>query len=131
MKALKAGLVYFAVVFGAGFGLGFMRVLWLEPRFGTRWAELAESPVMLVVMVLAARWIVRRFDVPRVSAARLVMGFSALAFMQAAEFGLVLSLRGMTIAQYLAVRDPVSGAVYYLLLAVLALLPLLLARGGR
>jgi ABC-type iron transport system FetAB permease component len=58
------------------------------------------------------------------------MGFVALAFMLIAEFGLVLSLRGMTIGQYFATRDPVSGAVYYAMLLLFALLPYLYARRG-
>ena len=59
MQMAKAGLLYFALVFGTGFLLGPIRLLWLVPRFGTRIAELMEMPVMLVVIVLAARWTVR------------------------------------------------------------------------
>ena len=60
MQILKAGLLYFALVFGAGFVLGVLRVMCVVPRFGTRMAELMETPIMLVVTILAARWIVRR-----------------------------------------------------------------------
>lgn len=60
MKTLKAGLFYFALVFGAGFVLGTIRILWIVPNFGTRTAELMETPIMLVVIIFAALWIVRR-----------------------------------------------------------------------
>jgi hypothetical protein len=40
-KVLKAGALYFALVFGAGFVLGSIRVLWLVPRIGERTAELS------------------------------------------------------------------------------------------
>ena len=60
MQILKAGALYFALVFGAGFVLGAIRILWIVPRFGTRIAELMETPIMFVVTILAARWIVRR-----------------------------------------------------------------------
>jgi hypothetical protein len=130
MQVLKTGALYFALVFGAGFLLGPIRILWLEPRVGTRWAELTEAPIMLAVMLLAARWIVRRFHLPRTPSVRLGMGFVALAFMLIAEFGLVLSLRGMTMEQYFATRDPVSGTVYYALLLLFALLPYLYGRRG-
>jgi hypothetical protein len=130
MQVLNMGALYFAIVFGAGFLLGPIRILWLEPRVGTRWAELTEAPIMLVVMLLATRWIVRRFRVPRTPSGRLGMGFVALALLLGAEFGLVLSLRGMTIGQYLATRDPVSGTVYYVMLLLFALLPYLYARRG-
>ena len=42
MPILKAGVLYFALVFGAGFVLGPFRILWLVPHFGTRTAELLE-----------------------------------------------------------------------------------------
>jgi hypothetical protein len=37
---IRAGLVYFAFVLGAGFVLGVVRVPFLVPRIGERWAEL-------------------------------------------------------------------------------------------
>jgi hypothetical protein len=60
MQILKAGTFYFVLVFGAGFVLGPIRILLAAPRFGTRVAELMEAPIMFVVTILAARWIVRR-----------------------------------------------------------------------
>ena len=127
MKSTKAGILYFALVFGAGFALGPIRVLWLVPRVGDRAAELIEAPIMLAVMVLAARAITRRLAVSAAASARLSMGFTGLALMLAAEFGLVLWLRGVTLQDYFAGRDPVAALVYYALLGVFALTPLLLA----
>ncbi|HQZ45269.1 MAG TPA: hypothetical protein PK042_04090 [Usitatibacteraceae bacterium] len=127
MKSTKAGILYFALVFGAGFALGPIRVLWLVPRVGDRAAELIEAPIMLAVMVLAARAITRRLAVSAAASARLAMGLTGLALMLAAEFGLVLWLRGITLQDYFAGRDPVAALVYYALLGVFALTPLLLA----
>lgn len=39
-QSIKAGLAYFALVFGTGFVLGAVRVTLLVPRFGERIAEL-------------------------------------------------------------------------------------------
>lgn len=128
-KNLKAGAVYFALAFGAGFVLGVARVLWLVPRFGARNAELLEAPVMLLVSVAAARWTVRRLEVPPSAGSRLAVGLVALALLLAMEFGVVLWIRGLSLADYVAHRDPVSGAVYIALLATFAVLPLLVARG--
>jgi hypothetical protein len=36
MQILRAGVFYFALVFGAGFVLGTIRTLWVVPRVGTR-----------------------------------------------------------------------------------------------
>ncbi len=128
MQTLKAGILYFAVVFGAGFVLGPIRILWAVPRFGTRMAELMETPFMLPVIIVAARWIVRRLALPSIPSSRLGMGCIALGLMVVAEFTLVLWLRGLSISEYLASRDPVSGTVYYAMLAVFAIMPLLVAR---
>jgi len=128
MQVLKAGAAYFAFVFAVGFVLGTIRTLWLVPRVGMRTAELTEMPVMLAVTILAARWTVLRLSVPAMWSARLEMGCMALVLMLVAEFGFVLWIRGITIKQYFATRDPVSGAAYYLMLVVFAVMPLLVAR---
>ena len=60
LPILKAGVLYFALVFEAGFVLGTIRTLWIVPRLGTRLAELMETPIMFVITILAARWTVRR-----------------------------------------------------------------------
>lgn len=128
MRALKAGATYFLLVFGAGFALGPIRILLLQPRIGERLAELAEMPVMLIVTFVAARWVVRRFRLPPVPALRLAVGTIALMLLVCAELTLVLWLRGLSIPQYLAQRDPVSGAAYLAALVFVALAPALVRR---
>jgi hypothetical protein len=124
--ALKAGVIYFAIVFGAGFFLGTVRTLWVVPRFGTRSAELMEAPIMLVVTILAARWVFGHLAAPVSLSGRLGIGYIALGFMLAAEFALVRLVRQQSIREYLASRDPVSGAVYYGMLVLYALMPAIL-----
>ena len=128
LAILKSGVLYFALVFGAGFVLGPIRILWAVPRFGTRAAELMEAPIMLGVIVVAAWWIVRRLGVPNTLPRRIGMGCLALGPLLAAEFALVLRLRGLSFADYLADRDPVAGTVYCLLLGALAVMPLFVHR---
>lgn len=102
--------------------LGPARVLWLEPRVGVRAAELLEMPVMLAVIVLAARHVNRRFaghDAVRT-------GLVALGLLLGAEVGLGVALTGQTVEQVLFGRDPVSGTAYYLALAAFAAMPWLL-----
>jgi hypothetical protein len=130
-RIVKAGLLYFALVFGAGFVLGALRILLLAPRIGTRAAELVETPVMVAISWFAAGWIVRRLEVPQATRPRLGMGLVALALMLVAEFSLVLRLRGLTLEEYFATRDPVSGAAYYSALVLLALMPLIVGRRWR
>lgn len=129
--AIRAGLAYFSVVFATGFALGTLRVLWLVPRLGERLAELAETPLMLLVSLLAARWVVRRFAVPDASMPRLQVGLLALALLVCCELTVVLAIRGLTFTEYLETRDPVSGTVYLASLALFAVLPALVGREER
>jgi hypothetical protein len=130
VRVLKPAVVYFALVFGAGFVLGTLRVLWVVPRVGIRMAELGESPLMLLASVLAARWINQHFPGGDPPIARLGIGLIALAFLLASEIVLGVALRGGSALEVLLNRDPVSGTVYYALLGVFAVLPWLLARGA-
>jgi hypothetical protein len=127
-QILKAGILSFALVFGAGFVLGAVRTLLVVPRVGTRMAELMEMPIMLVVTIVVSRRVVLRLLVPFVPFARLGMGGIALGLLLVAEFGFVLWVRGLSIRQYFASRDRVSGAVYYVMLVLFAVMPLFVAR---
>jgi hypothetical protein len=133
MRELRGGLAYFALVFGAGFLLGCIRVPVLVPRLGVRTAELLEMPVMFVVIVAAARLVNRRFLGGRGFAKQLVAGLIALALLVTSELVLAVALGGESVAEYLANRDPVSGSVYLLLLVLFALMPAMLGghRPGR
>jgi hypothetical protein len=128
MQILKAGFLNFALVFGAGFVLGTVRVLWIVPRFGVRAAELMETPIMLAAVILSARWTVRRLALPPKPSLRLGVGLVALGLLLLAELTVVLWMRGLTIREYVANRDPVAGAVYVAMLLVFAAMPLFVAR---
>jgi pimeloyl-ACP methyl ester carboxylesterase len=123
---LRAASLYFLAVFGAGFVLGVVRALWLVPQVGTRAAELIEMPLMLAVMIYAARRVVGRYSLSPRPRVRLAVGGLASASLLAVELAVVLPMRGVSFGEYWARLDPVSGSVYYALLAVYALLPLLI-----
>ena len=128
VRILKAGVLYFGVVFVAGFVLGTIRVIWVVPRVGERTAELIEAPLMLVVTIVSARWVVRRFAVPPLALQRLAIGLVGLGLLLVAELVVVLLVRGLTLREYIASRDAVSGTVYLALLAVFAVMPMLVRR---
>ena len=130
MKVWIPAGVYFALVFGVGFALGVARVLWLAPSIGERAAELLETPLMLGACFILARFVVRRFP-GRTRPEYLASGMLALALLLAFEFTVVLGLRGLSLNEYFASRDPVSGAVYAGSLFVFALLPWLISGGTR
>jgi len=103
-----------------------VRVLWLLPRLGERTAELLEMPLMLVACILAALWVVRRFALSPSPSLRLTVGFIALVLLIAAELTMVLGVRGLSLAEYIASRDPVSSIVYLAMLGIYALMPFIL-----
>ena len=123
ITGFKAALAYFALVLGTGFVLGTIRVPILVPRLGARYAELLEMPVMLIVVVLAARYVVRRFRLAPDLSVRLMVGFAALLMSVLAELLLAAALQDLSVAQYLASRDPVSGSAYLFVLLLFALMP--------
>jgi hypothetical protein len=128
MHILKPALVYALIVFGAGFVLGTIRVLFVLPLLGERTAELLEMPLMLAVIVLAARWITRRYLQQAQPRDLLAVGGIATGWMLAAEFLVGLILRWLSPMEVLVNRDPVSGTAYYLSLLLFACMPRLLAR---
>jgi hypothetical protein len=127
VPTVKAAASYFALVLGTGFVLGSIRVPFLVPRLGERYAELLEMPFMFVAILMAARFVVRRFDLPARLTVRLGVGFAALALTVVAELLLATVLQDRSIMDYIASRDPVSGSVYVAMLLVFALMPAILA----
>jgi hypothetical protein len=123
-----AAASYFALVFGAGFLFGLVRVPLVVPRLGERAAELLEAPVMFGVMFFASRYVTRRFALATSPRRALSAGLLALALMIATELLLAVALQGRSVAGYIAGRDPVSGSVYLVSLLVYGALPWLHAR---
>jgi hypothetical protein len=123
VQVLWLGGLYFVIVFGVGFLLGPVRVLWLEPRVGARTAELIEAPIMLAAIVLAGRWAYHRARAQGVAVSLPGVGVVAAALVLLADLAVGLGLRGMTPLQVVVGRDPVSGIVYYGLIGLLALMP--------
>lgn len=126
-NAMLRGAVYFVIVFSVGFVFGTIRVLWLEPRIGTRLAELSEAPLMLVAIFSSARLVVQW--IPAGSRMEyLVSGGLALLLLVVVEFWVVLGMRDLSVGEYLAARDPIAGSVYALMLVIFAVMPFLLGR---
>ncbi len=85
-------------------------------------------PFMLVAIVLAARFVIRRFALPASALVRLGTGVIALGLLLAAELLLAVALQDRSLSDYIASRDPVSGSVYLAMLLLFAAMPLILAR---
>ncbi len=128
MRTIKAGIAYFGLVFGAGFILGAIRVPFLVPHLGERIAELVEMPVMLIVILVSARFVTQRFALPNAVSVRLGTGLLALGLLLTAEVLLAVALQDQSLVQYIASRDPVSGSVYLAMLMLFAVMPFIIGR---
>ncbi len=128
MRIAAAAFLYFLVVFGAGFVLGPIRVLWLEPRVGPLFAVLCESPFMLTAIVLAARFVPQTMHLRIAIGPMCLVGFGALCFLQFAEYAVGLWLRNMSLTDQLLKFATPDGMVYAVLLVVFAVMPLLANR---
>jgi hypothetical protein len=120
---LRLTLTYFGIVFGAGFLLGTIRTIWLEPLLGQRSAELFETPFMVAVYTATAFYLVDRWRAALTLRSAALIGLGALIILLVFEFSVVLTLRGLTVSEYLSSRDPVAGTVYVMSLIVFAAMP--------
>ena len=103
----------------------------LEPRIGTRYAELIEIPIMLLVIYLAGRFVVSRTRAIESRLHYLIVGVSALSMLLVFELSLVLGLQKMPVDEYLESRDEVAFVAYIVALIIFALMPLLLKLAGN
>ena len=125
MRTGAATFLYFAIVFGAGFVLGPIRVLALEPRLGNAVAVLCEVPFLLLSMWLAAQFAPRRLGIEPDIGAMLAMGLGACALVAAAEIGVGLLVRGVAWGDQLAIFATAGGQIYLVFVGIFALMPTL------
>jgi hypothetical protein len=103
--------------------LGTVRVLLILPLVGERAAELLEMPLMLTVIVFAARWMNRHLLADAAARKRVIVGLIAMGLVLAADLLVGIALRGMSPGEALFHRDPISGTAYYLSLLLFAGMP--------
>jgi len=131
VRIAKAALLYFAAVYSAGFMLGTIRVILLEPRLGRTAAVICEAPFILTVMVFAARWTSSAVPLEAGRRGLLLMGLVALLLQQLADFALGTALRGITPAGQIAYFATRAGMVYATLLVAFLLMPALVGFRSR
>ena len=134
MRALKAGVIYFLLMFAVGWVLGPIRELWAVLRFGRVIALLFEAVFMLIAMIVSSRWVMPRFSVPHTLGSTIPMGLVALTILMPAEIAGVLWVRGLSLQEYLAsfVTAPsgISAVMFLLFTAMPSLVALLTRRRG-
>jgi hypothetical protein len=125
VSSLKAGCVYFLLVFAMGFALGIVRVLLLSPLLGEMLAVLIELPVILLASWLICRKLIERLTVPSTLAARLLMGATALALLLSAEALMSVLLFERSLAGHLELYQTAEGLTGLAGQIVFALFPVI------
>jgi hypothetical protein len=128
MRVAAAAAFYFAIVFGVGFLLGPIRVLWLEAHVGPVIATLCEAPFLLAAMVIASLWVPGVVRLQRTPIPLILMGAGALVLQQSADVIVGVALRGLSPPDQLAQFATPQGLIYAALLAAFLAMPLLINR---
>ena len=84
---------------------------------------------MLAVCILAARWVVGRFDPSPTLRERLAISLTGFAFLMLAELTSSVIIYGWTPAQWLNHFGTLDGAISLLMFLIFAVLPLAARRG--
>lgn len=124
-RVLTAAAVYFVLVFAVGLVLGPVRVLWIEPWLGALLAILCEAPLLIIAMIVAARFAPALVGLGGGWSARLLMGVLALVMQQMADLSVGFGLRGVTVQEQLAYFRTLPGYIYITMLVLFALMPLI------
>ena len=125
MRIIAAALFYMLIVYAAGFALGTMRVLLVEPRVGEIVATLCEAPFLLSVMVLAARRVPPMLSLPKKAGPLAAVGVGALLLQQFTDLAFAALVRGIAPAEQIAHFTTVPGLIYLALLVAFAAMPVL------
>lgn len=99
--------------------------MFVVPKLGVRWAEILEAPLMILASYLAARFL-SNLRGPFSRWQGFTIGLVALVFMAAAEISFVV-VQGLSLTDYVATKDPVSGSIYLISLGIFALMPLIVS----
>ena len=126
--ALKAGLVYFALVFAVGFLFGTLRVFALAPRLGEALAAVIELPVMLAVSWIVCTRLITGFSVPSGLAPRVVMGGVAFGLLMVAEIGVSILAFGRTIFEHFETYRTATAMIGLMGQLAFALFPVIQSR---
>jgi hypothetical protein len=130
-SAIRAGALYFAIVFAAGFVLGALRVTVIIPLIVELPAVALELPIILFISWIVCRRLVAQFSVPAIASQRAAMGALAFGLLMLAELGLSVLVFDRSVAEYLAGLRTAPGLLGLAGQIAFAFMPLGLLRQRR
>ena len=132
--AVRAGFLYFALVFAAGFVLGAIRTFLLTPVLGETFALLVELPAMLAISWMVSRDTISRLGVPREVRTGLAMGAVAFLLIITADALVDRLLAGRGFAEHFRAYEVAPGVLGLggqILFALFPVLQMLWAESDR
>src|SRR5215813_8702707 len=109
-------------MFAVGWILGPIRELWAVPHFGRMTATLLEALIMLIAMVITARWVIRRFK-PQTFVATIATGLVALGVLIPAEIAGVVFVRGLFFQDYFSSFLTAPGMISLVMFLIFTAMP--------
>ena len=131
MRKVAAGVVYFLLMFAVGWILGPIRELWAVPHLGRVEATLLEAIIILIAMVVATRWVIRRFEVPQATPATIAIGLVALGLLTPAEIAGVVFVRELSLQDYFSSFLTAPGMISLVMFLLFAAMPTLITLSTR
>ncbi len=125
---LKAGALYFIVMFVLGWVTGFVRELLIIPLFGRVIGIAVEAIFLSGAMLVVLHGINWLLEVPSAISTRIIMGLVALGLLLPAEVIGAWIVRGQAPTEFLLPADEFSRAVQWGLLLLFVVMPLLVRR---
>lgn len=123
MSPWLAAVTYFALVFGAGFILGTLRIILVAPKVGAVAATLIELPAMLAASWCVARVLMRRLRSPRRTSDAVIVGWIAFGLLMSAELALGVWGFGRTLPEQMQAWASPEGLLGLVGQLVFALMP--------
>jgi hypothetical protein len=127
-SAVKAGIYYFIIVFGAGFLMGALRVLVVAPAIGELGAVIAELPILLILSWIVCGFLVKRHSVKSTVSERVAMGGIAFLLLMLCEPTFAIFAFNRTAIEYFSQFRSLSGLVGLLGQVAFSTIPVLQLR---
>lgn len=130
MNRVGAAILYFLIVYAAGFAFGTIREFLLTPFLGLTRGILIEAPFLVITSFYAALLALRRTPQSAGASYFLSVGAIALTLLFIAEEAMSWTLRGMSVFSLWARMPFLAAQANYVTMVFFLLMPFLVGKSG-
>lgn len=128
MNRVGAAILYFLMVYAAGFSFGTIREFLLTPFLGLTRGILIEAPFLIITSFYAALLVLRRTPPSAAAGYFLSVGAIALTLLLIAEEAMSWTLRGMSVFSLWARMPLLAAQANYVTMVFFLLMPFLVGK---